>query len=235
VVINLSIIPFGSFEYHGPHLPCETDSILANEFARKAAAQLSSDLNVRAYPTFPVGASDEHLWHSSTLSVDPATLTAMVVSLCEKSFVSHGERRFMLLNCHGGNRSALEVAAQVLTYRGALLCTVVNPLALVGPLEGCAGADIHGGVLETSLMLALSPDSVKDVGDISTRWSPADPGDIRLARKGVFWPWSSDAFGGVAGVIGDPGPASTEQGEMATDRAVAGLVELGNEMRKLHA
>ena len=195
------VVPLGSTEQHGAHLPLSTDSDVAqalSERLRRARA------DVIVAPALPYGASGEHAGFAGTLSIGSEALEHLVVELGR----SAGETfsRIALVNGHGGNRVALSRAVRLLRYEG-------RDVQLFHPRYH---GDAHAGRSETSLMLALRPDTV--------RREHAVPGDTRplpellpLLRAGGV-----RAVTGT-GVLGDPTGASDAEGWELLD-AIAGTL-----------
>lgn len=226
----VAVLPFGSQEYHGPHLPAETDTILASHFARRLVdAQRSFALHLA--PTAVQGVSPEHLWHASTISITGDTLHETVAAACHRIRCETGTTRFIFLNCHGGNRPYLERECDDLYWGDKeTVAVLANPLSLVAHDFTAGGPpDVHAGLIETAVMMAIAPDQVKagamhaldppDGSDPASRW--------RLGRRGVYWPWTSaDPALASDGVIGDPRAATADLGLQIETAALAELEQL---------
>jgi creatinine amidohydrolase len=213
------LVPVGALEQHGPHLPLDTDTTIAEAVTGRAAELLGPDgdgldlvLDVRddvvAAPPLPFGASGEHQGFAGTSSIGTDVLTSVLVELV-RSMRTWAER-VVFVNGHGGNVAALRSAVPQLLaeghHTGWTACVSED-------------ADAHAGLAETSLMLHLRP------------------GDVRLdlAEKGNTAPLAellpAMARGGVAavsgnGVLGDPTGATAGRGrrlleQMARDTAAA--------------
>ena len=198
---RLLVVPVGSLEQHGPHLPLDTDTRIAVAVARRACAGRAG---VALAPAFCVGASGEHADFPGTLSIGTEALTACLVELGRHASVHWPA--VLLVNGHGGNAAAVEGAAARLSYEGRTAHAWH---------AGLPGGDVHAGRFETSVMLALAPGVV--------RLDAAEPGDARpidqimpvLRERGVR------AVSGN-GVLGDPAGASAAEGE----RLLARLTEV---------
>ena len=149
------IVPFGSVEHHGGHLPLGTDAVLADLIGREVAVRIDAVLA----PTVRVGCAEQHMQLSGTLTLRSETLTEVAVEIGQ-SLAEHRFRLIALISTHGGNTVPLHLAADRLneTLRGASTCV---PEGDVGPQPGR-----HSGEWLTSVMLAARPDLV-DVQRVS--------------------------------------------------------------------
>src|SRR6516164_2286437 len=172
---RLLVVPVGSLEQHGPHLPLDTDTRIAVAVARRACAGRAG---VALAPALGIGASGEHAGFPGTLSIGTKALTICLVELGRHASLHWPA--LLLVNGHGGNAAAVEAAAGRLRYEGraALAWHAGLPEgdAHAGLPEGDAHAglpegDAHAGRFETSVMLALAPGEV--------RLSLAERGDTR--------------------------------------------------------
>ena len=217
---RLLVVPVGSLEQHGPHLPLDTDTRIAVAVARRACAGRAG---VALAPAFCVGASGEHADFPGTLSIGTEALTTCLIELGRHASLHWPA--LLLVNGHGGNAAAVEKAASQLRYEGraALAWHAGLPAgdAHAGLPAGDAHAglprgDAHAGRFETSVMLALDPDQVRLVA--------AERGDVRpigqimpaLRERGV-------RAVSANGVLGDPSGASAAEGERILTWLTPGL------------
>jgi len=199
---SILIVPLGSTEQHGPHLPLRTDSDIAVALASRLAAARPDML---VAPLLPYGSAGEHAAFPGTLSIGAAALELIVVELVRSADAFAG---VVLVSGHGGNAAPL--AAAVVTLRG-------EGRRVMAWTPRVPGGDAHAGRTETSLLLALSADAV--------RLRAAEPGETapladlmgELRRSGV-------AAVSANGVLGDPAGASADEGERLLDQLAADLV-----------
>ncbi len=191
----LALFPVGATEQHGPHLPTGTDRFAVEQIARLAAAAVAERVPVVVTPTLPFGSSHHHLPFGGTMSIGTETYYRVVSDLAE-SLILGGFRRIAILNGHGGNSELIQLVARDLALRhdahlAAASYWVAAWDALVdqgehrhGPLPG------HAGAFETSLMLALRPELVReprphrDGVDHPTPRHPAAA--LRIERHGAW-------------------------------------------------
>jgi creatinine amidohydrolase/Fe(II)-dependent formamide hydrolase-like protein len=174
--VTTAVVPFGSIEQQGGHLPLGSDALLADYVGREVAARLDAVLA----PTVRVGCAPRHTRVAGTLTLAPATLTDVAVEIGE-SLAKHGFRVIAMVSTHGGNAAPLAAAAQRLNE--ALPSTVVcAPVGDLGPRPGR-----HSGEWLSSVMLTLHPELVElGVADRSAldelRDASPDRGRDHLAR-----------------------------------------------------
>lgn len=144
-----AIVPFGSIEHQGGHLPLGADALLADLVGREVAARLDAVV----LPTIRVGCAEQHLDLPGTLSVAEETLTEMAGAIAEH-LAAQGFRAIALVSIHGGNAGALHNAAERFN-RGHTYARACAPRGDVGPNPGT-----HSGMWLTSVMLAFHPELV---------------------------------------------------------------------------
>lgn len=201
---RLLVVPVGSLEQHGPHLPLDTDTRIAEAVARRACAGRAG---VALAPAFCVGASGEHADFPGTLSIGTEALTGCLIELGRHASLHWPA--MLLVNGHGGNATAVEAAVARLGYEDR---------AAHAWHAGLPGGDAHAGRFETSVMLALAPGAV--------RLAAAEPGDARPISQimGVLRERGMRAVSGN-GILGDPAGASAAEGERFLARLTQGLNE----------
>jgi mycofactocin precursor peptide peptidase len=203
---TLVLVPVGSIEQHGPHLPLDTDTVIAEAVTHRLADRLDRR-DVLVAPPVVYGASGEHQAYAGTASVGSDALSLLLIELTRSMRTWANELVFV--NAHGGNASALARAVGLLVAEGHRVAWV--PCV-------AEGADAHAGLTETSLMLHLRPERVRL--DRAEAGNTAPIGDLLpdLVAKGM---------GAVSpnGVLGDPVGASPGLGEhllnLMTDHVTA--------------
>lgn len=213
----LLAVPVGSCEQHGPHLPLDTDTLIAESLAG-ALAETRSDTVVA--PALAVGASGEHAGFPGTLSLGTEALSAALVELARSALPPPGAHpgpfaAVLFVNGHGGNVDALARATAVL--RGESRAVAVwHPRV--------PGGDPHAGHTETSLMLHLHPDEVElaraEAGS-TARFSEIGD-DLRSGGLASVSP---------NGVLGDPTDADAQEGCTLFERLLADLVATAERLR----
>jgi mycofactocin precursor peptide peptidase len=193
------VVPVGSCEQHGPHLPLHTDTVVAGALAR-ALAERRGDCVVA--PALTITASGEHHGFAGTLSIGNAAMADLVIELVRSADWSQG---VVFVNGHGGNATAMARAGDTLT-RESRRTLVWWP--------SVPGGDPHAGHVETSLMLALAPDEVR----LDRAVAGPVPAIAELVRAGV------QALS-PSGVLGDPTRASVEEGRRLFDELAAQLLD----------
>lgn len=188
------LLPLGSVEQHGPHLPLDTDMRIATAVARAAAARLQPALSVVVAPALAYGSSGEHAGFAGTLSIGNAALELVLVELGRS--VGPEFCHMLLVNGHGGNQQPVSRAIARLRQESRSVSAWSPRLA---------GSDAHAGYTETSLLLALAPEVV--------HMDRAVVGDARPLQEVMPLLRS----GGVAavspnGVLGDPTTADAAAG-----------------------
>jgi mycofactocin precursor peptide peptidase len=183
------LVPLGATEQHGPHLPLETDTVIAAALAEAVAARRADAV---AAPALPFGASDEHAGFPGTLSLGQEALEAAVVALARSA---EGFAAVVLVSWHGGNAEPLARAVARLRAEG-------RPVACWQPSH--AGGDAHAGRVETSLMLAIAPELVGAERPVGTTKPLATLMPV-LREHGV-------RAASPSGVLGDARGASAEEG-----------------------
>lgn len=160
---RIAVLPLGAHEYHGPHLPLDTDTLIARAVARRSSAMLPEPLDVSFLDVEPVGYSVEHMQAQGTKALSWHEAIEGWIVIGEEQH-KKGIRKFVMLNAHGGNSPLMAIAATELRTRCNMLAVATAwtrfglPEGLLSPQE--KALDIHAGFIETSVMLAIAPDRV---------------------------------------------------------------------------
>jgi creatinine amidohydrolase len=212
------VLPLGSVEEHGPHLPLGTDTFHALEVARRAA-QLRP---VLVAPPLYYGLCRSTREHPGTVSISGNTLRALVTEL-GREFYRQGLRNLVIMSGHAGGThmaALVEAGETLLAELPDVQVAVVNILDLLREVLGAnpelvrTKGDSHAGEVETALMLAAYPHLVQ--GSAPAEW-PRFPKYVLVRDKRRYWP---------GGVWGDPGRASAAQGEAILQAEAQRLAEL---------
>jgi mycofactocin precursor peptide peptidase len=203
----LVLLPLGSCEQHGPHLPPDTDSAVAETVAERTVALLGDAEDVLVAPTQPYGASGEHEGFPGTVSIGHTALHLLLVEI-GRSMLRWADR-LLVVNGHGGNVAS--VSGAVVRLRGEGRNVAWWP---------CApdGADPHAGRAETSMLLRLRPEAVCLQRAVAGPTEPIERLLDRLIAESVRAVSES-------GVVGDPAGASAAEGEQLLEGMAARLAE----------
>src|SRR5213595_2702891 len=237
---TVAVLPLGATEQHGPHLPLAVDHALVDGIVAAALPQLPNDLPVFVLPTQAVGYSPEHAAFAGTLTLPYETVLATWIAIGE-GVVHAGVRKLLLFNAHGGQVSLTDIAARELRARGLIVysCNWWN-LPLGEAVNGLFSAEehrfgVHGGEIETSLMLALRAGSVamdraQDFASSSKERAARYPilGNGQSAKLG----WHMQDYN-VQGAAGNAKAATVEKGRAVLDAAARQLALLLQELSQL--
>jgi creatinine amidohydrolase len=198
------VVPVGSLEQHGPHLPLDTDTRIAVAVAERAVDTCGLP-GVALAPPVAIGASGEHAAFPGTLSIGTRALTELLIELGRHASLHWPA--MLLVNGHGGNTAAISAAVERLTYEGRDVRVWHASVS---------GGDPHAGRTETSLLLALAPETVRLEGAVAGDTRPAREIMPLLREQGVLAVSPN-------GVLGDPAGASAAEGAELLDGLVTGL------------
>ena len=233
----IAILPVGAVEQHGPHLPLGTDSLINAAIVERALPRVPDDLAVRVLPLLPVGESTEHEDFAGTLALEPETAIALWTEI-GASAARAGIRKLLIFNSHGGQSQIVDIVAQRLRRHFAMLVARASYFRFGVP-EGLVPEDevtygIHGGALETSLMLAIAPALVRmeEARDFPNRARELDERNAWLTSdRPVGFGWKSQDLN-PEGVVGNASLANAEIGERLLEHAVEGLLALLDDLRR---
>jgi len=234
-------LPLGAIEQHGPHLPLDTDVVVAEGVTRRIVARYGDEFDLWQLPTISIGLSREHDWAPGTLSLPLIGFVTLLRDLAREVARTLPARNLAIINGHGGNRGVLENLLHELRGDFGLNACVIHPFDLARAASTAAAPDVHGGRSETSVMLALAPERVR-MALVEAPNPPAERSAMQdlILDRGVTWAWRSDDKRlAHAGIIGDASNATAEHGEAllaaletATARVLRRLLENQQVMRR---
>jgi len=246
----IAVLPLAATEQHGPHLPLSVDTDIVNGVVRIAMPILKEaapDLPVYFLPTQAIGLSPEHAAFPGTLTLKPETLMRLWTDIAE-SVNAAGIHKLVLFNAHGGHVGAMDVVSRDLRARLGMLVYSVSWYQL--PLLNAEGKDlnalfsdhehrfgVHAGEVETSVMLALKPESVqmdKAQNFQSTSEERATKFSILGNGKSAKLAWQMQDYN-AAGAAGNATAATAAKGQALLDAAGRSLAHLLVEIDQLPA
>lgn len=161
---GVALLPLAAIEQHGEHLPLSTDLDIALGLVDAALPRVRAGVPVCVLPPLAVGLSLEHSAFAGTLSLRPETALAVMVELGER-VAAAGFRRLVLFNSHGGNKALVDLAALKLRVECRMLVVRANYFRFAPPPDALPADELrhglHGGALETAMMLHLAPAKVR--------------------------------------------------------------------------
>lgn len=187
------ILPLGSWEQHGPHLPLDTDSVIIDAVVARATQSHALAESFVVAPTLAITASDEHSGFAGGLSTGTAALADAVVAICRSA--ATWAQGVLIANGHGGNFDALRAISSALDHE--------RIRHSIWSLPSYSGGDMHAGHTETSVMLHLDKRSVRSelIPDIDQTKVSVE----QLRESGV-------KATSPSGVLGRPSSATAEHG-----------------------
>lgn len=227
----IAVVPVAAIEQHGPHLPLSVDATIAEGYLARVHKLLPESLPVSFLPLQAIGKSGEHRDFPGTLSFSWETVIRAWTEIGE-SVHRAGVRKIVFVNSHGGNSSVLDIVTRELRERLGMFAVLTSwhrlgyPDGLFSPEERLHG--IHGGEIETSLMLAFAPDSVRleNLGDFvpATKGMEREFKVLRAAVPAGFGWMTQDLQ--ETGALGNATAATKAKGEQAADYGAHAFVAL---------
>ncbi len=227
----IAVLPIAAVEQHGPHLPVGVDTQIMRGCLERVIARLPDDLDALFLPIQTFGVSLEHSDFPGTLSLTHETASRSLLEIAE-SVARAGVRKIVLLNSHGGNSPLIAQVALELRSRLGMLAVACS-WSRFGYPDGLFSEDelrhgVHGGEIETSLMLAFRPELVD-----MTRARNFAPATIDFERdfmwlradRPIGFGWMAQDLS-PAGAMGDASKATAAKGEAAADYWATAFVEL---------
>jgi creatinine amidohydrolase len=227
----IAVLPLAATEQHGPHLPLETDVMIGQAYLARVRELLPSGIPATFLPVQPLGISTEHIHYPGTLTLPTDVALKSWMALGE-GVARAGIRKLVMVTSHGGNSAAMSLVAQDLRAQHGLLA-VTTSWSRFGTPEGLFPAEelrhgIHGGAVETSIMLARYPQHVRKQAIADFR-----PNSIAMekqyrwlsAHRPVPFAWQAQDLH-PSGAAGDATLASAEKGERLLDHGAHAFCEL---------
>ena len=227
------VLPTGATEQHGPHLPCAVDTVISAGVVGHALARLPAQVPAFAMAPITYGKSEEHLHFPGTMTLTGETLLATMNEIGESVYRA-GFRKLLIVNGHGGQPQVMEMAARELRLRHGDFIVVPSFTWRVPNVAGQYMSDrekklaMHAGHAETAIMLALAPDTVH-MDKAVANYPPEFPSKLLSPDGRPACAWTARDFG-PSGIIGDPLPATADQGhailESLAESWAAAITEL---------
>jgi creatinine amidohydrolase/Fe(II)-dependent formamide hydrolase-like protein len=230
--MDVALLPVGSVEQHGPHLPLDTDAFDADYLARRVA-EACSDPKPLVLPLISYGVSYHHADFTGTISISNDTLARVIYEIGMS--VSHnGIRKLVIINGHGGNSPALNYAAQMINRDARIFVCVdtgeTSDVDIYKIVE--TPNDVHAGEIETSTGLAARPGLVQ-MDQAKKQIPKFSSGYLDFtSKRGVLW-YAYTRKISTSGVMGDPTKASAAKGEKIWEIMIAHLVSFVEDLKRL--
>jgi creatinine amidohydrolase len=218
---TLLILPTAAIEQHGHHLPLATDTLINNLLLGKSLEKLPAEASIYALPPICYGKSNEHIGFPGTLSVSASTFMAVLRDL-GASIASAGFKKLVLYNTHGGNSSLIDVMARDLRaeFNLRVFCLYGSagaPFTGVSKQEKTYG--FHAGEIETSLLLAATPQLVDTTAYTTNYIANIDHPELLLPENAsATFAWLTRDIA-PSGVMGDPTPSTAQRGQLWIEEA----------------
>lgn len=228
---KLVLLPTGSTEQHGPHLPLDVDVFLCESVCLEVGRRIPEEVLV--LPPISYGLNRHHIDFPGTIHIEPETFIAFCLNIT-KSVAYHGFTRMLLVNGHGSNTPLIDLIARRTVLETQSLCFATGYYQfLLAAFEKVRESAViaHADEFETSLYLHLAPERVQmdkavEDNDRMGRFVSSDSTSNYPVRFNDYWGrWTK------TGIHGDPTKATAEKGHIIFEAAVNGLIELVRELR----
>lgn len=228
---TIAVLPVAAIEQHGPHLPVATDTLIAEGMIGEVIAQCPAHLAPLFLPVQAVGKSNEHIRFPGTLTLSAASAIAAWTEIGE-AIHRAGLRKLVIVNAHGGNVDMLPIIARDLRVRYDMAVVTCSWMRLGYPAGVFTDAEIahgiHGGDIETSLMLYFRPDLVRTAridNFVPTSLALEREAKILRATGPTSLAWTAEDLN-PSGAIGDARSATAEKGRLTARYQAARFIEL---------
>jgi creatinine amidohydrolase len=227
----IAVLPLAATEQHGPHLPVGTDVMIAEAYLARVRELLPETVPATFLPLQPVGISTEHVDYPGTLTL-PSEVALKTWMALGESVMRAGVRKIVMVTSHGGNSAAMTLVAQELRAQHGLLAVTTSWSRLSSPEKSFAAEEvrhgIHGGAVETSIMLARYPQSVR-----REAIAKFEPSSVALEQRYRWlstqrpapFAWQAQDLN-PSGAVGDATQATAEKGELLLDSGARAFCEL---------
>ncbi|MEX0308992.1 MAG: creatininase family protein [Tateyamaria sp.] len=227
---TIAVLPTAAIEQHGPHLPVGTDTLIAEGMLDAVRDACPTELDLVILPVQAIGKSNEHLWAAGTCTLTAETALRAWTEI-GLSVARAGLKKLMIVNSHGGNLDLISILSRELRVQAGMLAVKTQwgsfgaPDGLFSAQENTYG--IHGGDMETSLMLAFRPETV----------DMTKARDFRsTAERTAISPVGPISYGWIAsdlsddGVVGEAHLATAEKGHALAQHQARGCIALAQRM-----
>jgi creatinine amidohydrolase len=235
------LLPFGTIEDHGPHLPLNTDNVIVEAICLEAARRARGEMLVM--PLLAYGLDEHHMDFPGTVSVDMQTLLAHLSDVAI-SAARHGFTHVLIVNGHGSNAPLADLAARRVVLEAGIVCGAMSPNAAIDPTlaeptlsqmrRSEPGGVAHAGEYETAMMLHLRPDlvqmdkAVRELGQLKLEYFNWDHPEPSVLSWQDWWSRMSES-----GVCGDATVATAEFGQALFETTVENFVRFVREFRTI--
>ena len=229
--VDTAILPCGSIEQHGPHLPLDVDYFDSIYLARKIAEACSSPKPF-VLPAIPYGVAYHHEDFKGTISITNHSLSMFVYDI-GMSLSRNGIKKLIILNAHGDNAPTLLYAAQMINRDSGIFVCVESGETSDTDLTELIDTpnDIHAGELETSTTLAIRPEVVRMDAAVNETMRFGSSYLDFTSERGVAW-YVRTKIISDSGIMGDPTKASGQKGKKLWEVMIAHLVKFVEEVKR---